>query len=98
MKWLQEQTQILREIAKALPSPKSGTDDPLGGIRALNAQTPGDRKETEDVLHAVGRSVEKCLEESIQNLSRTQELLKEEETSKHSNSKFSFDSSLFEAK
>ena len=66
MKWLQEQTQILREIAKALPSPKSGTDDPLGGIRALNAQTPGDRKETEDVLHAVGRSVEKCLEESIQ--------------------------------
>ena len=96
MMWLQEQTEILREIAKVLPSPKAGTDDPLGGIRALKEQTPEQRKE--GVIHGVSRSVEKCLEESIQNLSRTQELLKEEETSKHSNSKFSFDSSLFEAK
>ena len=68
----------MREIAKELPSPKSDTDDPLGGIRALNAQTPGERKE--DVLHAVGRSVEKCLEESIQSLSRTEELPTEEQT------------------
>jgi hypothetical protein len=95
--WLAEKTDILREISKALPSPKTDNDDPLSELRALNALTPEQRKK--NVMDGVCQSVETCLLRNIDMLSQqTTTTMGAKESKDSSNSKFSFDASLFDAK